>query len=191
MTGSALSSGEGPHFSPQPSHPDALPAFSIPTLCPLPLSLQRRPLGSSESCSASLCSASMFISVIVLRASLAAVIQTCGWIYHPQSLSSPEARDCIFLTLVCCPVSTHWFALGRKKTKTPNNCYRALFLLLHLFPFCADALVAPCGKYLLQFFSKQKKKNRATLLGCTLPESRGPVVDKCPVGTEQHFVGVH
>lgn len=149
MTGSALSSGEGPHFSPQLSHPDALPAFPIPTLCPLPLSLQRRPLGSSESCSAS-----VFISVMVLRASLAAVIQTCGWIYGPQSLSSPEARDCIFLTLVCCPVSTHWFALGGKKTKTPNNCYRAVFLLLHLFPFYAVALVAPCGEYLLQFFSK-------------------------------------
>lgn len=152
MTGSALSSGEGPHFSPQPSHPDVLPAFPIPTLCPLPLCPQRRPLGSSESCSAPLCSASVFISVTVLRASLPAVTQTYGWICRPQSLSSPEGRDCIFLTLVRCPVSTHWLALGgrKKETKTPNNCYQALFLLLHLVPFCAVARVAPCGEYLLQ-----------------------------------------
>ena len=81
---------------------------------------------------------------------------------------------------------------GRKKEIDKNT--KLLRGSLPAPPF--SLILCCCGSHSMLisatvFVAKKKKKNRVTLLGCALPESRGPVVDKCPVGTEWDLVGVH
>lgn len=104
----------------------------------------------------------VLISVTVVRASSTALIQTCEWICGPQSLWPPEGRHCVFLTLVPCLASTHWFAVGGKKEKKDKQNHQTTVngpssLSLCSFSFSTVALISPRCDYLLQFFVANKK----------------------------------